>query len=106
MRSDDPELRATCGSMFLPHLRAPDSLPRAGDGLSFFRRRKTRTAEASRRDAREVDEFTAITEEWGHWSDGVGELVPYCSHCARREFAPNAQASGRVPIVPRRDERR
>jgi hypothetical protein len=73
--------------VFLPHLGAPDSLPRAGDGLSFFRRRKTRTAEASRRDAREVDEFTAITEEWGYWSDGVGELVPYCPNCARREFA-------------------
>ena len=41
----------------------PTLSPRAGDGLSFFRRRKTETAEASRRDAREVDEFTAITEE-------------------------------------------
>jgi hypothetical protein len=27
---------------------------------------------------REVDEFTAIAEKWGYWSDGVGELVSFC----------------------------
>ena len=26
---------------------------------------------------REVDEFTAIAEKWGYWSDGVGKLVPF-----------------------------
>jgi hypothetical protein len=25
---------------------------------------------------REVDEFTAIAEKWGYWSDGFGEFVP------------------------------
>jgi hypothetical protein len=24
---------------------------------------------------REVDEFTAIKEQWGYWSDGCGELL-------------------------------
>ncbi|MBA3434040.1 MAG: hypothetical protein H0U08_08115 [Actinobacteria bacterium] len=28
---------------------------------------------------REVDELTAITERWGYWSDGCGELLPFCS---------------------------
>ena len=35
---------------------------------------------------REVDEFTAIAENWRYWSDGTGELVPFCPECARREF--------------------
>jgi hypothetical protein len=39
---------------------------------------------------REVDEFTAIAEKWGYWSDGIGDLPPLCPECARREFAPNA----------------
>jgi hypothetical protein len=43
---------------------------------------------------REVDEFTAIFEKWGYWSDGVGELVPFCPECARREFAPDTPGSG------------
>jgi hypothetical protein len=43
---------------------------------------------------REVDEFTAIKERWGYWSDGCGELLPFCPECARREFAPDAPASG------------
>ncbi len=43
---------------------------------------------------RVVDEFTAIAERWGYWSDGCGELLPFCPECARREFAPNAPASG------------
>ena len=40
---------------------------------------------------RTVDEPTAEQEGWGYWSDGVGELYPYCPECARREF-------GRVPV--------
>jgi hypothetical protein len=39
---------------------------------------------------REVDEFTAIKEQWRYWSDGRGELLPFCAECARREFAPEA----------------
>jgi len=46
---------------------------------------------------RSVDEFTAIAERWGRWSDGCGELIPMCPECARREFAPDAPASGRLP---------
>jgi len=42
---------------------------------------------------REVDEFTAIAERWGFWSDGCGELLPFCPECDRREFAPDAPAS-------------
>jgi len=38
----------------------------------------------------EVDEFAAIAERWSYWSDGVGELVPFCPECAKREFAPDA----------------
>jgi hypothetical protein len=37
---------------------------------------------------REVDEFTAIAERWGIWSDGTGELVPFCP---RREFAASEE---------------
>ena len=51
---------------------------------------------------RSVDEFTAIHERWGYWSDGCGELVPFCAECAKREFAPDARASGLVPLVRRR----
>lgn len=51
---------------------------------------------------RDVDEFTAIAEKWGYWSDGCGELLPFCPECARREFAPGAPASGLVPLVHRR----
>ncbi len=35
------------------------------------------TAESCGR-GREVDELTAITERWGYWSDGCGELLPFC----------------------------
>lgn len=52
---------------------------------------------------REVDEFTAIAENWGFWSDGCGELLPYCPDCAKREFADDAPSSGFVPLVHRRD---
>jgi hypothetical protein len=48
---------------------------------------------------REVDEFTAIHERWGYWSDGCSELLPYCPECAKREFASDTLASGRVPLV-------
>jgi hypothetical protein len=33
----------------------------------------------------------------GYWSDGTGELIPYCPDYARREFAAHAPASGQVP---------
>jgi hypothetical protein len=33
---------------------------------------------------RAVDEFTAIPERWGFWAAGMGELLPYCSECAKR----------------------
>jgi hypothetical protein len=46
---------------------------------------------------REVDEFTAIKERWGFWSDGCGALLPYCPECARREFAPDAPIGLRSP---------
>ncbi len=47
---------------------------------------------------RAVDEFTAIAERWRYFSDGCGELLPYCPACARREFAEDAPASGLVPL--------
>ena len=37
----------------------------------------------------EVDEFTAIAKGWRYYSDGTS-LLPYCSECARREFAADA----------------
>ena len=40
---------------------------------------------------REVDEFTAIAEKWGYWSDGVGELVP-SAQCAETRVPPDARA--------------
>ena len=43
--------------------------------------------------AREVDEFTAIAEKWGFWSDGCGELLPFCPECARREFSRDVPRS-------------
>ncbi len=52
---------------------------------------------------RQVDEFTAIAEQWRYWSDGCGELLPFCPECAKREFAPNTRASGLLPRVQRRD---
>jgi hypothetical protein len=41
----------------------------------------------------EVDEFTAIAEGWRYYSDGRGDLMPFCPACARREFAVDAPAS-------------
>ena len=36
--------------------------------------------------AREVEGFSAIAEKRGYCSDSVGELVPFCPECAKREF--------------------
>jgi NAD-dependent SIR2 family protein deacetylase len=55
---------------------------------------------------REVEESTAIKERWGFWSDGCGELLPYCPECALREFARDASASGLVPLVVRGADQR
>ena len=30
---------------------------------------------------------------WRYWSDGVGELHPFCGFCAAREFWADASAS-------------
>ena len=38
----------------------------------------------------------ASSAEPPDWSDGIGELVAFCPECARREFAPDAPASGRA----------
>ena len=35
---------------------------------------------------RAVHELDAIAERWTYWSDGVGDLHPYCPECAEREF--------------------
>ena len=35
---------------------------------------------------RPVTESDAIAQHWTYWSDGVGELVPFCPECAAREF--------------------
>ena len=43
---------------------------------------------------RSVDEFTAMAEWWGFWSDGCGELLPFCPDYSTREFAPDASAGG------------
>jgi len=44
----------------------------------------------------EVDEFTAIGEKWGYWSNGVGELVPFCPECSKREFRARRSCFGLV----------
>jgi hypothetical protein len=46
---------------------------------------------------REVDEFTAIMERWRFWSDGCGELLPFCPECDEREFGGHATES--VPLI-------
>jgi len=36
-----------------------------------------------------VDEFAAIAERWGYWSDGTGELLPLCPpHVSSRPAPP------------------
>jgi hypothetical protein len=37
------------------------------------------------------DEAQAV--RWGFWSDGVGDMYPFCEECAKREFAADAPAS-------------
>jgi hypothetical protein len=34
-----------------------------------------------------LDEDEAQAVRWGWWSNGIGELYPYCEPCARRESA-------------------
>lgn len=36
---------------------------------------------------RSVHEFTASLEGWHYWSDGAGELIPFCPDCSRPELA-------------------
>jgi hypothetical protein len=47
---------------------------------------------------RSVDDFTAVMERWTYWSDGCGELMPFCPECAEREFSPAATASGQKSL--------
>jgi hypothetical protein len=49
-----------------------------------------------------VDEFTAMAERWGLWSDGCGELLPFCPECTTREFADDAPGIERPPSAIRR----
>ena len=35
---------------------------------------------------REVSEAETQTQRWGYWSDGTGDLIPFCPECAEREF--------------------
>jgi hypothetical protein len=34
----------------------------------------------------DADERWTIAEHWTWWSDGLGELMPFCPSCAAREF--------------------
>ena len=34
----------------------------------------------------EADERWVIVERWTWWSDGCGNLLPFCPGCAEREF--------------------
>lgn len=42
---------------------------------------------------RPVREADADALGWRFYSDGVGELLPFCGLCAHREFRPDAAAS-------------
>jgi hypothetical protein len=42
---------------------------------------------------RTLGEDEAQAVRWGYWSDGLDEVYPYCTDCARREFAPDAPRS-------------
>jgi hypothetical protein len=53
---------------------------------------------------REVDEFTAIAERSRYWSDGCGELLPFCPECSKREF--RARRSRERCIAYRSESRR
>jgi len=39
-----------------------------------------------------IPERDAEAAGWRYWSDGVGELLPFCPVCAEREFASDAPA--------------
>ena len=47
---------------------------------------------------READEFVAAAEDWRFWSDDR-DVIPYCPECSMREFAPDAPASGPLPLA-------
>ena len=34
----------------------------------------------------EADQRFTIAESWTWWSDGLGDLLPFCPRCAEREF--------------------
>lgn len=57
-----------------------------------------------------IYEDEAQAARWGYWSDGVGELYPFCIECATREFAPaavtNAGYQGSAPREPGASARR
>jgi len=36
----------------------------------------------------EADERFTVAERWTWWSDGLGELLPFCPTCAERKFGP------------------
>ena len=71
-----------------PSLVTPSLLPlpvssfgRCSTGLGTVRTASVGSTRARRRvgsllGVREVDEFVAISERWGYWSDGCGELLP------------------------------
>jgi hypothetical protein len=42
-----------------------------------------------------VDEFTAIAEGWGYYSDGCGDLMPFCPECARPSSRPTLPRAGK-----------
>ncbi len=42
-------------------------------------------------------EADAKAAGWRFWSDGAGELLPFCQKCAVREFASDAPSSLEVP---------
>ena len=36
----------------------------------------------------EADGRFTLAEQWAWWSDGHGQLLPFCPTCAEREFGP------------------
>jgi hypothetical protein len=42
----------------------------------------------------EIDEDEAQAARWGYWSDGIGDLHPFCPDCAEREFGHRHRGSG------------
>jgi hypothetical protein len=34
----------------------------------------------------QADERFTVVEHWSWWSDGLGELLPFCPECAEHEF--------------------